>query len=208
MKKDYPFFPFWYKEFEADENVKVMTNDQIGAYLWLLISCWHEGSLPNDIKKLGALAKYRGNNFDKDIWEAVGICFRLKSTRWHHLRVDKERSKIADKHKKLSEAGKNGANIKAMLKGGLRVAEPRLKQPEPKPEPEPETNKTKNQNIGLFSQKEELKIKKEIAKTMGHDVNSEANIINFAFLISKVSEAKDVKNKVGFAIHRARTLRK
>lgn len=207
MKKDYPYFNFWYKEFEADENVKVMNLQQVGAYIWLMISCWHEGSLPSDQRKLAILAKYHGKDFKKDIWKDVGVCFRLREGRYHHPRIDKEREKIESKHKILSEAGR---------RGGLSQAQGRLEPPssipEPYPYPKPDNKApsvvTNTKDGRLFSEKDEKKIKAEIAKTLNHSIDSEANQQNFNHLVQEVLKGKNIKNAAAYGMRVARNMAK
>lgn len=109
MSGEYPSFPLYYKDFEQDENVKLMNLEQVGAYFWLLMSCWHQGSLPAETEKLQKLAKYPGQKFEARIWNAVAICFTEKNGRLYHARCDEEKRKIRDRKKKLSISGKDGA---------------------------------------------------------------------------------------------------
>ena len=47
-----PAFQFYAAEFLADENVVLMTNQELGCYMKLMCYCWREGSIPSEIPKI------------------------------------------------------------------------------------------------------------------------------------------------------------
>lgn len=55
--EDLPYMPLYIKDFLVDEAVVCMTNEQLGAYVRLLMHNWLEGSVPDDEQKLAMLAR-------------------------------------------------------------------------------------------------------------------------------------------------------
>tara|TARA_R110000824_G_scaffold15525_6_gene65214 strand:+ start:134 stop:769 length:636 start_codon:yes stop_codon:yes gene_type:complete len=89
-----------------------MTLEEEGAYRRLLDYCWLEGSVPDDMSQLSRMCK--GVNPEKMavMWESIKPCFRLKSDRWYHPRLDKERKKQEANRLAKSKAGKMGADAR------------------------------------------------------------------------------------------------
>lgn len=106
-----PWFPFWPSDFLSDENVLVMSNEEVGIYVKLLCHQWKEGSIPKDGK---AMAKLSGCDTDAmtTAWQAVGKCFAELSGnpgRLANIRMEAEREKQQNKRKARQDAGLRGA---------------------------------------------------------------------------------------------------
>jgi uncharacterized protein YdaU (DUF1376 family) len=110
MKDAAPWMPFFGRDFYADENVMLMTLEQEGAYMRLLWHCWQEGSLPNEQKRLAAIAdRCEVQRFTETIWPAVAPCFTKRPDgRLIQKRVEQERAIKDEIREKRSEAGKLG----------------------------------------------------------------------------------------------------
>lgn len=124
-----PAFQFYAAEFLVDENVVLMTNQEIGCYIKLLCYCWREGSIPSDTDKIARLCGEDGSAMAQ-LWLAIGKCFELAITdpsRLVHPRLEAERKKQEEYRKERSESGKKGAKAKwgaASGEDGSAIKEP------------------------------------------------------------------------------------
>lgn len=106
-----PAFQFYPADFLADENVKLMTNQEIGCYWKLSCYCWIEGSIPSDLRKMAKLCEEDGSAMAQ-LWQAICKCFVPHPTepeRLVHPRLEKEREKQELNRRERSESGKKGA---------------------------------------------------------------------------------------------------
>jgi len=109
MKNKAPAFQFYPGDFLSDENVISMTFEERGVYITLLCNCWIQGSIPADQDKiLKLLPGFAGANLPKIVMD------RFKKDpenlgRLVNNRLEKEREKQSDYHKKKSDSGKKGA---------------------------------------------------------------------------------------------------
>ncbi|CAB4216076.1 Protein of unknown function DUF1376, partial [uncultured Caudovirales phage] len=108
-----PAFQFYAAEFLADENVVMMSNQEVGCYIKLMAYCWREGSIPSDIPKIGKLCGEDGLVMAQ-LWLSIGCCFSSASTsdRLIHKRLENEREKQEKYRAERSESGKKGAKAK------------------------------------------------------------------------------------------------
>lgn len=127
-----PAFQFYAAEFLADENVVLMSNQEVGCYIKLMAYCWREGSIPADIAKIAKLCGEDGSAMAQ-LWLSIKQCFVLANgshDRLTHPRLEKEREKQGEFRKGRSEAGKKGASArwdKAQMDGkanGSAMAQP------------------------------------------------------------------------------------
>jgi uncharacterized protein YdaU (DUF1376 family) len=134
MEQRSPAFQFYPKDFLADENVRLMSLQERGAYITLLCLCWTEGTLPADTDRLARLCGVPHAAFRR-IWPALEMCFRPDSDtegRLIHPRLHRERQKQAEFKRRQSDNGKKGgrppkqeSQNNPSLSSGLEVAEPR-----------------------------------------------------------------------------------
>lgn len=89
-----PAFQFYPKDLLTDENWLAMTFAAKGAYWQLLSTCWLQGSLPSDTKKLARMLVLSDRKF-KSLWEQIAPCFQEVGDRLVHPRLEKEREKQA-----------------------------------------------------------------------------------------------------------------
>lgn len=109
-----PAFQFYAAEFLSDENVVLMTNQEVGCYIKLMAYCWREGSIPAEIPKIAKLCG-EDSSAMAQLWLAIGSCFIVASDnpeRLVHPRLEKERMKQKEHAEERSASGKKGAKAK------------------------------------------------------------------------------------------------
>jgi len=116
-----PAFQFYAAEWLADENVRLMTLEETGAYIDALAICWREGSIPADPERLARLI---GKGCTVATATCVQLRFNIGSTeecstveRLQHKRLNAEREKQLIRSRQMAEAGKKSASKKAQLAG-------------------------------------------------------------------------------------------
>ena len=136
-----PAFQFYPSDFLSDENVALMTNQEVGCYIKLLCYCWKEGSVPSDIKKLARLCG-EPEELMAELWLSLKPCFKiindgggekgdgsamLSHSRAINMRLDKERKKQEAHRKERSRSGQKGAKTrwgKGKKKDSLAITQP------------------------------------------------------------------------------------
>ena len=112
-KEKSPAFQMYPKDYLSDLNVQVMTLQEEGAYIRLMMTWWNErGYLPNDDDML---AKIVGKGCTQEIIGVVKKCFIPNpddSTKLIQPRLQKEIIKQAEWSKKSSLGGKKGAETR------------------------------------------------------------------------------------------------
>lgn len=106
-----PAFQFYAAEFLVDENVVLMTNQEVGCYIKLMAYCWREGSVPADVSKIAKLCGEESSAMAQ-LWPAISSCFAesiADENRLVHPRLEKERDKQEEHRKERAESGKKGA---------------------------------------------------------------------------------------------------
>ena len=109
-----PAFQFYPADFISDENVKLMTNQQIGCYIVLLCHCWIEGSIPADVTKIAKLCGENGSAM-ADLWLGIRSCFvemESKPERLINPRLYEERRKQEQHRSERSSTGLKGAKAR------------------------------------------------------------------------------------------------
>lgn len=119
-KSKLPHMPLWVYDIEADESCRLMTAEQFGVYVRMLIRQWVEGSVPADTGALSILVGVPKRKLDGQ-FETVLSKFHPKAddpTRLINLRCFEERDNAVSKVEKNRQAGRKGgeANAKANAK--------------------------------------------------------------------------------------------
>jgi uncharacterized protein YdaU (DUF1376 family) len=110
-----PWFPLYAADWLSDVPVSLMTMEQEGCYLRLLMAQWREGSLPNDTRALAGIVKFRGEPghraFLRSVWPALEPHFRENGDpgRLVNLRLEAIRKEQEQEHSRRSEGGRLGA---------------------------------------------------------------------------------------------------
>lgn len=119
-----PAFQIYPADFLSDPNTLVMSATEIGAYWLLILVCWQQNGLPDDIKELASISRLKLKQF-KPIWEQrIERCFLKRDDgKWTHKRLEKEREKQANYRANRQAAGQKGAQAK-WQKDGSAMAQP------------------------------------------------------------------------------------
>lgn len=108
----FPYFPFYVDDFLDDEKVEIMTTEEVGAYLLLLLRAWKQdpaGSLPPDDTTLARWARLEMDRWDKMKHAVLAPFQRRQDGRYYQLRMVVEYKKIRTLFLAKSRAGKRGA---------------------------------------------------------------------------------------------------
>jgi uncharacterized protein YdaU (DUF1376 family) len=111
MSDKAPAFQFYASDFLGSTRVMLMTNEQVGAYMFLLCHSWNIGGLPDDDRVLAHLARIPLEEWNElGINKIMGCFFRDEETGLlHNEKLEKVRADLGKYKKKLSDAGKRGA---------------------------------------------------------------------------------------------------
>ena len=106
-----PAFQFYAGDFLSDLRVTIMSMEERGVYITLLAYSWLEDGLPDDETVLAQLCN-NPKNWDR-IWERVKECFTIKEGNViNNRRLVRERAKLMNYKKSMSDAGKKGAKTR------------------------------------------------------------------------------------------------
>lgn len=103
-KEKSPAFQCYAAEYLADVNTQVMTIEEEGCYWRLMLFCWREQSLPNNIELLTSLCKGVTPS------NRVVSCFAVRGDVLVHLRLDAERAKQEAWREKSAKGGRRSAH--------------------------------------------------------------------------------------------------
>ncbi len=98
---DYPWFPFYVKDFASDGKVEAMSTTAVGAYILLLCKAWREnpaGTLPTDDLVLARWARLTSDAW-AEVRSSVMSAFTECEGRWHQKRMRAEYLKLVNKTK-------------------------------------------------------------------------------------------------------------
>lgn len=95
---DLPHFPFWVKDFQA--ATQDWTDEEVGAYLRLLMHQWNRGEIPNDRPRLNRIC----DSLERT-WPTVGEKFKGQ----RNTRMEQVRREAIEKHKNAVEKAKVAA---------------------------------------------------------------------------------------------------
>lgn len=137
-----PAFSFYPKDYESDENVKLMSLEQEGAYLRLLCHAWLHGSIPADVSSLAAICRTTPSRMGR-LWPGIRGCWKDNAGRLVNGRQERER----DKQRAYSEAQarkgrKGGRPKKPEVSPGFDSGKAGESLPSPSPFPSASTSTT------------------------------------------------------------------
>ena len=106
-KKKLPYFPLYVNDFIGD--TQDLTNEEIGAYIRILMYSWGKGKFKlNRIKFI----------LDSpDVWAEIKQYFTCEDDLWFNPRMERERERVFGVIEARSEAGKAGAKARWDNKG-------------------------------------------------------------------------------------------
>ena len=122
-----PFMQLYVSDFVGD--TLYLSSEQVGAYLLILMAMWNaKGELPNDAAKLSRVARVAPDRWS-EVWADLAPFFVIEDTKITHGRLASELAKFARKSAARSDAGKRGAEAKALKynKPGQAIASGLLK---------------------------------------------------------------------------------
>lgn len=100
-----PAFQCYAADFLADMNVAMMSAEEVGAYWLLILYCWREGTLPDDVEELALLARMQPEAFSRSWEKRIRRCFEQNGEgHWVHPRLESERNKQAENRDKKIRA--------------------------------------------------------------------------------------------------------
>lgn len=109
MASKAPYFPFYPKDFAADQHVEMMSTSGVGAYILLLCKAWHQeppASLPDDDRVLSRFARMSRDEWS-EVRDEVLAAFTLGSDgRLHQKRLRREYDAYKAKSKSATESAK------------------------------------------------------------------------------------------------------
>jgi uncharacterized protein YdaU (DUF1376 family) len=116
-----PAFQMYAADFLADANVAVMTAEEVGAYLLLMLYAWREDGMRNDIEELAGLARIPFDRFRVSWDKRIARCFKERDDgRLVHPRLEQERNKQIEFRRRAADAGRLGGRpSKGLEKGTL-----------------------------------------------------------------------------------------
>ena len=105
-----PHMPLWVYDIESDEACALMTHEQFGVYIRLLIRQWIEGSIPADPQRLAMLIREPSERFSERFSDVLAKFDQHpeKPGRLINGRLHTERAKAVDKVEKNRIAGRKG----------------------------------------------------------------------------------------------------
>ncbi|WP_332687787.1 YdaU family protein [Devosia sp.] len=107
-----PFMQLYVSDFVGD--TLALSAEQIGAYMLLLMSMWNaDGELPDEADTLSRIARIRIEDWPA-AWSKLSPFFDAGNGKITHGRLSEELAKFARKSAARSDAGKRGAEAKAL----------------------------------------------------------------------------------------------
>jgi uncharacterized protein YdaU (DUF1376 family) len=105
MNSKAPAFQCYAADELADMNVLMMTTEEFGAYWFLKLICWRQGSLPNDPEALALLSKMPADRFQISWEKRIRRCFEQQPDgEWIHPGLEEERKHQAENREKKRHA--------------------------------------------------------------------------------------------------------
>lgn len=118
MTKSDTWMPLYIGDYLAD--TMHLSGAEHGAYLLLIIHYWRTGPLPDDDRKLSAIARTGRKEWDGGIGETVRAFFHAENGLLRHKRVDAEIANTEQMTAQRSAAGKASAAAKALKREAQR----------------------------------------------------------------------------------------
>jgi uncharacterized protein YdaU (DUF1376 family) len=121
MPKELPYMKWYPADFEEDEDVKLMTLEEVGFYVRCMNHAWNNNGLPGNVEMVARLFHL---DFDKAerLWSIVGKKFFLHEGRFFNRRQEIDRANALEVSSKRAAIGKMGAQAKHKQLPGEIVA--------------------------------------------------------------------------------------
>lgn len=102
----YPWFP---RDFDMDEEVKLMTYEEEGVYRRLLDHQWFHDGIPADLDLIARLVPKVPVGRFKKLWPAMSMKFALVEGRYVNQKLERVRRELAEFKARREAAGRKGA---------------------------------------------------------------------------------------------------
>jgi uncharacterized protein YdaU (DUF1376 family) len=119
MSKPDKFFPLYVADYLAD--TQLLTTEQHGAYLLLLMAYWRSGPLPDCDEALKIASKTEAKTWAK-MRPILARFFAVGEGVWRHKRVDHEMAEAVAKYQSRAAASRKAHDVRYGLRDGLRDA--------------------------------------------------------------------------------------
>ncbi len=104
MARDLPYYKLWVKDFDTNENVRMLNLAEAGLFLFALNHAWVNDGLPAADDDVGRVLKLSVREL-RAYWPRVSKCFYLADDgRLRNQRQEEERESANKKSKQASEA--------------------------------------------------------------------------------------------------------
>lgn len=154
------WFPFYYGDYLKD--TMQLSAERHGIYLLLMIHCWQNGHIEDDIDSVAMIAKVQPDS--KSLTYILAKYFVKKDDKYYQNRVTKERECAEENKKKRSEKARKAAEARwnnnatsnatsmpdAMLQG----------MPKPCPSPSPSPSQSNSSTQSTTSERDKAKRKR------------------------------------------------
>ncbi len=106
-----PWYPWFPRDFAADEPVMLMSLEQEGAYRRLLDHQWLHGSIPADLGQLAVICKMLPAARMRSVWAGVSRCFEAVegTDRMVNPRLERVRDTAEEHRERQRQNGSKGA---------------------------------------------------------------------------------------------------
>lgn len=106
-----PWYPWFPRDFAADEPVMLMSLEQEGAYRRLLDHQWLHGSIPADLGQLAVICKMLPAARMRSVWAGVSRCFEAVegTDRLVNPRLERVRDTAEEHRERQRQNGSKGA---------------------------------------------------------------------------------------------------
>lgn len=137
MIKDVPYFPLYCANILASRPFKLMTLEQRGLWITIMMECWVNGSVPSDMPSLSKCLGVPLEDIERSLTQIQFAFLERKGGELISPELEGYREKYMETRKKQSDGGKKGAEIKK-AKNEVLGQEKTQGIPKGQPEGEPE----------------------------------------------------------------------
>lgn len=110
---DFPWFPFWAKDFLNSRTVRLMCPEEVGIYTLLLAHEWMDGPIGDDAGEWSILTQGADPT---DVQRVLERCFTLTDLGWVNERLEEVRDEQIEKRMQKVRAGKASAKSRSHKK--------------------------------------------------------------------------------------------
>lgn len=135
-----PSYPWYPRDFAADEPVQLMSLEEEGAYRRLLDHQWLHGSIPGDVESLARICKNTPIKEMRRIWAKIEVCFvRMEGQppRYVNRKLERVRQERAAYVEHQKESGSRGGKARWERERQRRAQEAEASNPTSKPTGKP-----------------------------------------------------------------------